>query len=48
MTTATVGAMQLDTSGDAGAATVCSVRIEVYKASIASGDLFIHPLITTS
>ena len=40
--------MELDTSGDAGQATACSVRIEVYKASIASGKLFIHPLMTTS
>ncbi len=40
--------MQLDTTGDAGQAGVCSIRIEVYKPSIASGDLFIHPLIITS
>jgi len=40
--------MELDTSGDAGQATAVSIRIEVYKASIASGDLFIHPIITVS
>ena len=40
--------MDLDTSGDAGQATAVSIRIEVYKASIASGALYIHPLISTS
>ena len=40
--------MVLDTSGDAGRATAVSIRIEVYKASIAAGTLFIHPLIQVS
>jgi hypothetical protein len=40
--------MELNTSGDAGQATAVSIRIEIYKASIASGDLFIHPLLTLS
>ena len=40
--------MVLDTSGDAGQATAVSIRIEVYKASIAAGKLFIHPLLTLS
>ena len=40
--------MVLDTSGDAGQATAVSIRIEVYKASIAAGTLFIHPLLTLS
>ena len=40
--------MELDTSGDAGQATAVTIRIEVYKASIGSGDLFIHPIITVS
>ena len=40
--------MVLDTSGDAGQATAVSIRIEVYKASITAGKLFIHPLLTLS
>jgi len=40
--------MELDTSGDAGQATAVSIRIEVYKANIAAGDLFIHPILTLS
>lgn len=40
--------LELDTSGIAGQATVCSVRIEVYKSEILSGELFIHPLLTLS
>ena len=40
--------MVLDTSGDAGQAAAVSIRIEVYKASIAAGKLFIHPLVTLS
>ena len=40
--------MVLDTSGDAGQATAVSIRIEVYKASIAAGTLFIHPRLTLS
>ena len=38
----------LDTSGDAGQAAAVSIRIEVYKPSIAAGKLFIHPLIALS
>lgn len=48
MTTATVGALKLDTSGTAGDPTVCSVRIEIYEPSIASGNLYIHPIMTVS
>jgi len=40
--------LELDTSGDAGAATAVSIRIEVYKASIAAGKLFISPQISLS
>jgi len=40
--------MELDTSGAAGGPTVASIRIEVYKASIGSGDLFIHPIMTVA
>jgi len=40
--------MELDTSGDAGQACGVVIRIEVYKPSITSGKLFIHPLIGVS
>ena len=40
--------MQLDTTGTAGQATALAIRIEVYKPSIAVGELFIHPLVTLS
>jgi len=48
MTTATVGALELNTSGDAGQATIASVRIEVYEPNIESGELFIHTLMGVS
>jgi hypothetical protein len=38
--------MELNTGTDVGQATIVKVRIEVYKASIASGDLFINPTLT--
>jgi hypothetical protein len=40
--------LELDTTSDAGQACVVSVRIAVFRASIAAGKLFIHPLITAS
>ena len=40
--------LELDTSGDAGQSGVVDIRIEVYKPSIAAGELFIHPLLTLS
>ena len=40
--------VKLDTSADVGQATAVSIYVEVYKASIASGDFFIHPLLTVS
>ena len=40
--------LSMDTSGDTGSLAAVAVRIEVNKPSLASGDLFIHPLITVS
>jgi len=40
--------LELDTSGDAGQLGAIGVRIEVYKPSIAAGDLYIHPVLTLS
>jgi len=40
--------MTLDTTGDAGAKGVASIRIEVYKPSITAGQLFISPQISLS
>jgi hypothetical protein len=48
MTTATAAGLKLDTSTVAGEATAVSVRIEIYEPSIASGDLYIHPILTVS
>jgi hypothetical protein len=38
----------LDTSGDAGEGAAIGIRVEIYKPNIVAGDLFIHPLLTTS
>jgi len=40
--------LELDTSNDAGSLLAAEIRIEIYKPSIAAGDLFIHPLLVVS
>jgi len=48
ITTPVFSKLELDTSGDAGSLLAAEIRIEIYKPSIASGDLFIHPVLSVS